>query len=87
MKRFDSALVAIVLVATVSAASAGDRSAPRLGSSADSRQSARGGSVIRPPAPIPSSRERATVAPKTSSTDQHAAEFFRWKDQHANSPR
>jgi hypothetical protein len=78
--RLVSSLATIVVMATVGAAFAGDRP---YGSPADSR-SARSQTVIRPPASIPSSRANATAAPKTSSTDRHAAEFLRWKDQHAD---
>jgi hypothetical protein len=48
---------------------------------------ARGEMVSRPPALIPPSRVNATVAPETSSTDRHAAEFLRWKDRHAGTTR
>jgi hypothetical protein len=81
--RLVTFLATIVVMATVVPASAGDRP---LGPPADSRP-ARSETVIRPPASIPSSRANAAAAPKTSSTDRHAAEFLRWKDQHAGPTR
>jgi hypothetical protein len=81
--RLITSLATIVVIATVVAAFAGDRS---LGPPADSRP-ARSETVIRPPALIPSSRANAAAAPKTSSKDRHAAEFLRWKDQHAGPAR
>jgi hypothetical protein len=81
--RLVTSLATIVVMATVVAAFAGDRP---LGSSADSRP-APSETVIRPPALIPSSRANAAAAPRTSSTDRHAAEFLRWKDQHLGPAR
>jgi hypothetical protein len=81
--RLVTSLAAIVVMATVVAAFAEDR---RLGSPADSRP-ARSETIIRPPALIPSSQVKAAAAPKTSSKDRHAAEFLRWKDQHAGPAR
>jgi hypothetical protein len=83
MRLVASLAATIVVMATVVAAFAGERP---FGSPADSRP-ARGETVSRPPALIPSSRANAAVAPKTSSTDRHAAEFLRWKDQHAGPTR
>jgi hypothetical protein len=81
--RLVTCLATIVVMATVVPASAGDGPP---GSPASSR-SARGEAVIRPPASIPSPRANAAAASKTSSTDRHAAEFLRWKDQHAGPTR
>ena len=81
--RLVTSLATIVVMATVGAAFAGDRT---LGSPGDS-QPARSETVIRPPALIPSSRTNAAAAPKTGSADRHAAEFLRWKDQHAGPTR
>ena len=81
--RLVTFLATIVVMATVVAAFAEDRP---LGSPANSRP-ARSEMVIRPPALIPSPRANAAAAPKTSSADRHAAEFLRWKDQHAGPTR
>jgi hypothetical protein len=83
MHLVTSLAATIVVMATVVAAFAGERP---LRSPADSRP-VRRETVIRPPALIPSSRANAAAAPKTSSTDRHAAEFLRWKDQHAGPTR
>ena len=82
LMRLVTFLAIIVVVATVVAAFAEDR---RLGSTANSPS--RNEIVIRPPALIPSPRAKWAAAPKTSSADRHAAEFLRWKDQHAASTR
>jgi hypothetical protein len=81
--RLVTCLATIVVMATVVPASAGDGPP---GSPANSRP-ARSEMVIRPPALIPSPRANAAAASKTSSTDRHAAEFLRWKDQHAGPTR
>jgi hypothetical protein len=83
MTRLVVPVAMIGLLSIVVTAFARDR-APRA-ASADARQSVseRSELVIRPPASIPSFRgkQRATTSP--SSAERHAAEFLRWKDQHA----
>jgi hypothetical protein len=76
----------IGVMSIVVTAFAGDRPPRPARPSGDARQSE---PVIRPPALIPTSRgyPHAVVIPKTSSTDRRAAEFLRWKEQHANPPR
>jgi hypothetical protein len=83
MRLVASVAAIIVVMATVVAAFAGERP---FGSPPDSRPD-RDEMISRPPALIPSSRANAAVAPKTNSTDRHAAEFLRWKDQHAGPTR
>jgi hypothetical protein len=71
----------VSVMSVVVAAVAGDKPPRPANASKDGRQSE---PVIRPPALIPSSRGRAVASP--SPADRHAAEFLRWKEQHA-SPR
>jgi hypothetical protein len=83
MTRLIGPLTALTVMATVSAASAGETLGSSKEVSADRRQSAGSESVVRPSAAMPPSPRRANVAP----AERHAAEFLRWKDQHANPPR
>jgi hypothetical protein len=84
-------VAAIGVMSTVVTAFAGDKPPRSVGPSGDARQSVseRSESVIRPPALIPPARGHArAIAPyETTSTDQHVAEFLRWKEQHANPRR
>jgi hypothetical protein len=80
MRRLLGPLATIGIISTVVSAFAGDRPTRLIGPSQDAHQSA-----IRPPALIPSSQGylHSVATPKTSSTDQHVAEFLLWKKQHA----
>jgi hypothetical protein len=72
------------VVLIVVTALAGDRP-PRAAGTLGGRQIAleRSEPVIRPPASIPSSRGYQHAVASPSSADRHAAEFLRWKEQHA----
>jgi hypothetical protein len=91
MRRAAGLLAMIVVMSSVVIAFAEDRSSRPAGPSRDAHRTVpeRSEPVIRPPASIPSSRVylRPVVNSQASSMDRHAAEFLRWKAQHANSPR
>jgi hypothetical protein len=72
----------IGVLSIVVTAFAGDRPPRRASADARENVSERGEAVIRPPAPIPSSRGKQRAVTSPSSAERHAAEFLRWKDQH-----
>ena len=82
LMRLVTSRATLVVLATVSTAFGADHPLRSPAYAAT-----RSETVIRPPALIPSPRRNAAAAPTTSSADRHAAEFLRWKDQHAGPTR
>jgi len=87
MTRLVFPVAMIGVLSIVVTAFAGDRTARPAAADPRQRISERSDLVIRPPASIPSSRGKQRAATVQGSAERHAAEFLRWKDQHANPSR